>query len=139
MPVSGFRGAGTVFSRGDGASPEVFTAVSNVVSISGPGISKDDIEVTHLGSSAKEFIGALDDPGELTLVINWDPSNTQQVGLRQDAEGTSQGNYRIVWADADSTQVDFLAEVMEFSLETQPNDKVVANVRLKISGALTWS
>ncbi len=139
MVVSGFRGAGTVFSRGDGASPEVFNTVTNVISITGPQISKEDIEVTHLGSTAKEFISALDDPGELQLQMNWDPSNAQHVGMRSDAEGSTTRNYRIVWNDASSTQVDFLGEAMDFSLDTQPNAAVVASVRVKISGALTWS
>ena len=43
-----FRGAGTVLSRGDAASPEVFTGVGDVVSIAGPAITKDEIEVTAL-------------------------------------------------------------------------------------------
>ncbi len=59
-----FRGTGTQFLRGDAASPEVFTAVGDVISISGPSIVKDEIEVTALDSTAKEFISDLDNPGE---------------------------------------------------------------------------
>lgn len=134
-----FRGAGTTFARGDGASPEVFTAVGDVVSIDGPQISKDEIEVTALDSAAKEFIGALDDPGELTLQLNWNPQDAGHVALRQDAEGSTVRNYRIVWNDVSSTQVTFAGEVMEFSLNTEPNDAVKGSVRVKISGSLTWA
>ncbi len=137
MPV--FRGAGTVLSRGDAASPEVFTAVADVVSISGPAITKDEIEVTALDSSAKEFIGALDDPGEITMEINWNPQDSEHVNLRADAEGSTVRNYRVVWSDVSTTQVDFAAEVMEFSLNTEANDAVKGSVRMKISGGLTWS
>ncbi len=134
-----FRGTGTNFQRGDGASPEVFTTVGDVVSISGPQITKEEIEVTALDSSAKEFIGALDDPGELSMELNWNPQDTQHVNLRSDAEGTTVRNYRVVFGDVSNTQVDFAGEVMEFSINTEPNDAVKASVRIKITGALTWS
>jgi len=134
-----FRGSGTVLSRGDAASPEVFTAVGDVISIAGPAITKDEIEVTALDSTAKEFIGALDDPGEITMEINWNPQDSEHVNLRTDAEGAVVRNYRIVWADLSSTQVTFSAEVMEFSLNTEANDAVKGSVRMKISGALIWA
>lgn len=134
-----FRGAGTTFARGDGASPEAFTTVGDVVSLGGPQIQKDEIEITALDSTAKEFLGALDDPGELSLELNWNPQDTQHVALRQDAEGTAQRNYRIVFNDVSSTQIDLTGEVMEFSLNTEPNDAVKASIRIKVSGALTWS
>lgn len=134
-----FRGAGTTFARGDAASPEVFTTVGDVVTLAGPAISKDEIEVTALDSTAKEFIGALDDPGEITMELNWNPQDGQHVLLRQDAEGNTVRNYRVVFNDVSSTQVDFAAEVMEFSLNTEPNDATKASVRLKVTGSLTWS
>lgn len=137
MPV--FRGSGSSFRRGDSASPEVFEVVGDVISMSGPGITKDEIETTALDSSAKEFIGAMDDPGEITLDLNWNPQDAEHVNLRSDAEGNAALNYRIVWNDVSSTQVTFNAEVMEFSVSTEANDAVKASVRLKINGALTWA
>jgi hypothetical protein len=134
-----FRGTGTSFARGDGASPEVFTTIGDVISISGPSITKDEIEVTALDSTAKEFIGALDDPGDVTLELNWNPQDTEHVNLRTDAEGNTKRNYRIVWNDISSTQATVNAEVMEFSINTEANDAVKASVRLKLNGAITWA
>ena len=134
-----FRGSSSSFRRGDAASPEVFVAVGDVVSIAGPGIVKEEIDTTALDSTGKETISGLQDGGEITLELNWNPQDTEHVNLRTDAEGTARKNYRIVWSDASSTQVTFLAEVMEFSLNTEPNDAVKASVRLKISGTLTWA
>ena len=137
MPV--FRGSGTKFQLGDGTSPEVFADVADVISIGGPAITKDEIETTALDSSAKEFIGALDDPGEITMELNWNPQETGHVTLRTDAEGNVAKNYRVVWSDVSATQVTFNAEVMEFSINSEANDAVKASVRLKINGALTWA
>jgi hypothetical protein len=137
MPV--FRGSGTVLSRGDAASPEVFTGVGDVVSIAGPAITKDEIEVTALDSAAKEFIGALDDPGEITMELNWNPQDSEHVNLRTDAEGSVVRNYRVIWSDVSGTTVTFAAEVMEFTLNTEANDAVKASTRMKISGSLIWT
>jgi len=134
-----FRGTGTNFQRGDGASPEVFTTVGDVINVTGPGITKDEIEVTALDSSAKEFIGALDDPGEVSLELNWNPQDAEHVNLRTDAEGNTARNYRIVWSDVSATQVTFNGEVMEFSINTEANDAAKGSVRVKINGALTWA
>lgn len=134
-----FRGSGTNFQRGDSASPEAFTTVGDVVSIAGPAISKDEIEVTALDSTAKEFIGALDDPGEITLELNWNPQDTEHVNLRTDAEGSTARNYRIVWSDVSATQATFNGEVMEFSINAEANDAVKASCRVKINGAITWA
>lgn len=134
-----FRGSGTNFQRGDAASPEVFGTVGDVVSIAGPAISKEEIEVTALDSASKEFLGALDDPGEISLALNWNPQDTEHVNLRSDAEGSVVRNYRVVWSDVSATTVTFAGEVMEFSLNTEANDAVKGSVRIKISGGLTWS
>ena len=137
--MSVFRGTSTTFYRGDAASPTAYTAVGDVVSISGPGISKDEIEVTALDSTSKEYIGALDDAGEISLELNWNPQDAQHVLLRSDSEGSTKFDYRVIWGDVSSTQVDFNGEVMEFSINTEANDAVKATCRIKINGSLTWS
>lgn len=134
-----FRGSGTTFARGDGASPEVFTTAGDVVSLNGPGIVKDEIEVTALDSTSKEYIGALQDNGEMSLELNVNFQDPIQVLLRSDAEGSAQGNFRVVFNDVSSTQIDFTGEVMEYSITTEANDAVKASARIKVSGALTWS
>ncbi|NNF65986.1 MAG: outer capsid protein Hoc [Gammaproteobacteria bacterium] len=139
MAVDGFIGSGTELRRGDGAGTEVFTLVSNITNITGPNISKDEVDVTNMDSTAREFISALDNPGSISFTMNWDPSNAQQVLVRSDAEGNSAGNWQIVWSDTDSTQVDFSGEVMSFSINTTPDGATTADVEIKISGSLTWS
>ena len=134
-----FRGSGTKFARGDAASPEVFSDVSDVVSVAGPGITKGEIDTTNLDSLAMESISALDNPGEIALELNWNPQDAQQVLLRSDAEGNTQGNYKVTWSDVSSTVATFKAEVMEFTINTEANDAVKASVRVKITGAITWS
>ncbi len=137
MPV--FRGSGTAFKRGDGASPEIFVTIADVISISGPGITKDEIETTALDSNAKEFIGALDDPGEITLELNQNFQDPGQPLLRADAEGSALGNFEVVWSDVSGTKAAFNGEVMEYSITAEANDAVKASVRIKVNGSITWT
>ena len=90
MPV--FIGAGTVFSRGDGASPEVFTDVGDVLSVVGLGGVKDEVEITNLGSVAKQFVSALADFGEVQLELNWNLQEAAHVLHRSDHEGSARAN-----------------------------------------------
>lgn len=72
---------GTTLEIGDGASPIVYTAIGEVVDISGPTSSRGEIDGTHLGSTAKEFDLELIDHGELTFTCNYRPGDAGQVNL----------------------------------------------------------
>lgn len=69
---------GSKFLIGDGGSPtEAFTAAINVKSIGISGGQADEIDVTHLDSSAgfREYISGFKDAGELELGLMFDPSS----------------------------------------------------------------
>ncbi|MCI0687121.1 MAG: hypothetical protein L0Y54_07800, partial [Sporichthyaceae bacterium] len=74
--MAGIDAFGTVLKRGDGGSPENFTAIGRSTSISGPGLSRETLDVTAHDSPDqwREFQGGLRDGGELTVDINYDPT-----------------------------------------------------------------
>jgi len=133
-------GIGTEFQVGDAASPEVFTKVAEVLTISGPELSSEEVEVTSLDSpnGFKEFIAGLKDGGSIQFDMNWIKSNANQVLLR-DRVGGATFNYRIVWSDSPATQVDVAAQVTAFTMSTEPTSAIGASVTVTISGAPTWS
>lgn len=137
--MSVFKGIGTVLSLGDGASPEVFTAVADVVSLDDFGPRKADIDVTALDSEGQEFIDDTPDFGEVSGELNVNYQNAMQVLMRADAGGSVQRNFRIVFSDVSSTQADFTGRVMEFIISTQARAVVTARFRIKLSGVITWS
>ena len=47
------------------------TITGDIVEISGPNPSRDTIDATHLGSTAKEFLFALVDNGEVTITAQY--------------------------------------------------------------------
>ena len=54
--MANLKSQGCTISYGDGASPQVMTAIGQVISINGPTGTTGEIDVTNLSSSAKEFI-----------------------------------------------------------------------------------
>ncbi len=137
MSSSALTSQGVTIGVGDGASPEVFTTIAEVKSIDGPGGQANEIDVTDLSSTAKEFALGLQDEGDITLDINYIPGNTQHAQLRSDrAAGTSR-NYRITFTDSPATTWTFAAYVKGFSISNAVDNITGASVTLRVSGSIT--
>ena len=130
-------GLGATFKRGDGVSAESFTAIAEVVNISGPGLTRDFIEVTHLGSSGgyREFITGFRDGGEYTFTVNF--VRAEYDLLLADYENDDSVNYQVVLADTDSTTLEFAGYVTALPMTIPFDDKVTVDVTIKITGGVT--
>ena len=130
-------GVGTAFKRGDGASSENFTAIAEVNSISGPGMTRAFIDVTSLDSTGgyREFIGGFRDGGQISLEMNFTLDG--YATMLSDYESASSVNYQIVLADTNETTLDFAAFVTDLPLNVVPDDKVTISVTMKITGQVT--
>lgn len=73
---------GTVLSFTVGGSTVTFTAVAQIRSIDGPGMTMNTREVTHLGSATKEYEATIGDPQEFKLSILYDASDPGAVALQ---------------------------------------------------------
>jgi predicted secreted protein len=135
--MPGLNAFGTQLQRGDGESPEVFTAIANVTSIKGPDIKRDTIDVTAHNSTDgwKEFVGGLKDAGEVSIDINYDPA--QHDALVEDFEDTEPRNYKLVFPTSPAVEWNFPAVLTEFSAEAPYDDKLSASLTLQVSGKPT--
>ena len=102
----GIAAFGTILQRGNGAAPtEVFTTIAGVTNISGPSLSQEVIDVTtHSSAGAfREKVGGLLDGGEITLDINFgptEPTHKEAVGgLLKDYTDRSVNNYKLIFPD----------------------------------------
>ncbi len=138
--TSAVAGIGTTLQVGDGASPEVFTTIAEILTIGGPELSSEDIEVTNMDSAGgfKEFISGLADAGSVNFDLNW-IKGTQQAQVRDDVGAGTARNYRITWSDSPATIANYNARVTAFSMNTDPNSQIQASCTLKISGQVTWT
>ena len=140
MSVNALEAQGMQIKIGDAASPEVFTAISEVKTFSGPGGSATVIDVTDLASSAKEKRLGLPDEGQLSFTINYIPTNTQHDLLRTNRDARTLTNFKLVFTDdSPATTWSFSAYVQGFSVSGAVDGVVEANITLEITGAITES
>jgi len=140
--MGNFAAKGTLLKTGDGTSPEVFTTIAQVVSIGGPSLSLDPLDVTSHSSleGNKEFVGGLIDGGELTLEINFDPADAthnQAAGLLKLLKDRTIRNFELVFSDTASTKWTIPALVTGFEPGAPVDGKLSASVTLKVSGVPT--
>lgn len=130
-------GVGTSFQRENDSSSGVYTAVAEVNSISGPGMTRDFIDVTSLDSTGgyREFIGGFRDGGQVTLNMNFTRDGYEQ--MRLDFTSDDSVNYQIVLPDTGATTLGFAAFVTDLPLSISPDDKITVDVTLKVTGEVT--
>lgn len=132
---------------GQGVAPGVlpgadtFDRISNLVSISGPERSKDEIESTDMDSVAKEFFGDLQNPGSINFTVNRNVGDAGQDAVESDVEQQILRNVRVERLDPSDDSVivtlDFIGEVMEFTEDQAQAAMYTATGRIKISGPIT--
>jgi hypothetical protein len=83
MATGAMIGHGSQFMIGDGGAPEVFTAVAEVKTITGPALVRDTPDATHMASPEKwrEYIAGLRDAGEVSMTVNCIPGSAGELAI----------------------------------------------------------
>ena len=140
MSSNALEAQGMLIKIGNGASPQVFTTISEIKTFSGPTGSAAVIDVTDLSSTAKEKRMGLADEGQLSFTINYIPDNTQHTLLRTRRASREETDFKMVFTDdSPSTTWSFSAFVTGFAVSGAVDNVVEANVTLEITGAITES
>lgn len=76
-------GLDTTIEIGDGASPEVFTAILEPKDIDGPEITQEDVDVTHMQSTGgfRESMPTFKSSGQVTFKCNYVKTDAGQIAL----------------------------------------------------------
>lgn len=134
----------TILAYGNGEVGEEFTKVAQVKDIDGPGITRDTIDVTNHDSEGLEFLASLQDGGEVTFDIEFDPadpSHDQTTGLMALMEETTRRNWRLISPVLDSGSdyhgLAFAAMVTAFKPKFPVLGSMTASITLKVSGKVT--
>lgn len=144
MPASNAVSAfGTLVKIGDGATPtEGFTTIAELRKVSGPKLKLETIDVTvhNTAEPWRQFIGGLLDGGEVTLDLNFIPTDgthNYSAGLLSDMVNRVQRNFQIEFPDSGNTTWTFTALVTAFDMNSEPSSVLQATVTLKLSGSPT--
>jgi hypothetical protein len=123
----------------------VFTTIGQIRDIKGPSMSAEIVDVTTRDSAWKEELHIINDAGEVTFDIVFDPDLTSHSvagtasPLNFFLNGTLK-SYKITFADAaPAVTVTFSAYVSKFEANSPQMGAQSADVTLRITGAPTWA
>lgn len=134
---------GAQIQVGDGAEPEVFTTVAEVLDIGGPDLTRDTEDVTPHDAvdGYEEFIATIRRTGEVTFDVNFVPSHATHgptagglIGLYESDDLT---NFKLVLAPSIGYTWSFKAMVTSVSSTNPVAGAAKASVTLKPSGKPT--
>jgi hypothetical protein len=120
------------------ATPSVL--INDAVGWSGPRFDRTEIDVTNLGSLSKEFRLGLQDPGEFTVDVNFNPWT--DLGQKEcwDMLGqTIPRKLRLAFAGTPVKSFDFDVLVKGFESTGAPDDKADGTITFRITGPVVKS
>lgn len=135
------HGYGAQLLVGDGASPEGFDAVADVVSITPGAMETEVIEKTHLRSpdAHREKLAGLRDSGPFVVELNWRPAHESQSnagggsgsftggGLISMWRNREEKNFKIVLNDGSpATEWPFRGVITKFQPGSITNDDKIS-------------
>lgn len=123
-------------SGGQVVETSTLTAVGEVVSVSGFDGVADEIDVTHLRSTAKEFLIGLQDFGNVSLELLMVNSDAGQAKLRSLKAAASIGTFSLALSNGEVAA--FRALVRSFTFSNPSNEAARASVQLRITGEPAW-
>lgn len=142
MATNAFIGGWTL-KRGDGAGPEVFTTVEEVISLSDVGKTRATEEVTHFSSPAgtKEFISGLAEGDEVSFECNYlQTGNTVQQALIADIDTSTvtSRNFEVDVTDGTGSQtLSFASAPVSWKVNPNQEGSNTISFTFKISGDIT--
>lgn len=140
MATQATPGYPVLIKLGNGASPDVFTAIAEVRDIKGPGVKADIDDVTNHDSANgwEEVISTILRSGMVTFPVNYimnDATQNHETGLLYLLVNRIRRNYQIVNPDATvGGSITFPALVVEFDAEWPVAKANTCQFGLKVTG-----
>ena len=116
MSSTYYEDMGVQLQIGDGASPESFTLIPQIVSIGEVTGEYEELDATTLDSTIVERpLSALENIQDISVTAIWNPSNTVHQGVLTDKTNRTVRNFKLVLTDTGSTEIAFSAQVKSAS------------------------
>lgn len=110
--------------------------IGQIRSISGPGVSANDVDTTTLDSSSnyRTFSCGLIDPGEVTFGVVYDPTDTLHKRLAYYMGQRSSKTFTVYHGSSSGDSDAFSAYVKGMSREIPLDDLITCDYTLKVTG-----
>lgn len=114
--------------------------IGGVISFSGFDGEASDIDITTLASTAKEFRQGLQDYGNFSMEMFYDPNDLGQLELQTQKAAQATVTFVLTLPDdVVKNKATFSAYVKSISIAGGVDDVARGTVNLKISGNVVWS
>lgn len=120
-----------------GTSPITYTDVGEITGFSGLDGQASEIDVSHLTSTAKEFLMGLKDNGTFSIDVNFLSGDSGQDILR--AAQTSRDLHYFKLTLSDTTYATFSGYVLSANISGAVDAVVASSIAVRITGDVTWS
>jgi hypothetical protein len=125
------------------ASTGVGQQIGEVVGWNGPSAAAGEIDITHLGSTAKEFLIGLSDWGNVSLDVNFLTTDTVQTSLLTDMRSQTKRHLVIQLNDSTlevhQTRISAKGYVKNFAITGKVDNKISGSITVRLAGACTFS
>ena len=134
------KGNKTKLLRGDGAEPEVFTEVAEILEVGDIKVTRGIFDDTTFDSpdDYEEVSGGLKKFEPVDFKVKYKKDATIATLLRADIDKPNPINYRIEWPDTPATTLNFKALVTSISISTPKTENVTESFTFTPSGKPTW-
>lgn len=136
------KGYGATFGREDDTTSGTYNAISEVVSITPPQLSRETVDVTHLNSADeyREFIAGIKDGGEISITMAYlgTANGTEQEKLYGDFESGDVINYQISYPDSATWEAACIVTGIA-PAELSNEERITDAVTLKVTGKPTFT
>ena len=139
-------GKGTILAVGDAGSPANFTAIPEILEISGsPGGTPDEVSVFNHDSPTMwdETLTAIIRAKTITVRANWQKAgssaNTVTLGLQTIMEAGTSKYFRITLPTTTPETVTFEARVTDWQVTTPVSAQMEVQFSLKNTGTPVWA
>lgn len=140
-------GTGILLKRGNGLSPESFTPIAELRTLTPPGYSRNEVDASNHNAGIEEKLLGMLRTGQASGSVNWlatDPTQSDEDGgMLGDILANEKANWQIVFPDGqgneDYPRWTFPARVQTFSPQEVGLDAVmVMNFALTVDGEITF-
>jgi hypothetical protein len=137
-------GTGILLKAGDGASPEVFVTVAEIVTLKPPQLSRNEVDVSNHNEGQEAKILGMLRKGQVTGTLNWLPTDATQSELSQgilaDILANKKRNWRITFPPLGLPKWTFPGRVQLFDPQEVSVDAAMqVAFALTIDGAITMA
>jgi hypothetical protein len=129
--------SGTMLSVDKLGTGVTWVEVGQIESIEGPSNSVGSIEKTNLSSLRKEYRPGLPDGGEVSLDVQFDPTDAEHVYLRGLADTPVVKSWRVTYPCTPAVKDTFDGFVTAFNPSAAGDeDNLMASVTIKVTGEI---